>query len=313
MDQTADRPANIHFNNDRDRSRHHHDNHQTPRPTPCTPAGTENSSPFTRETADVTANNCFHNPSSSLGTGFYSPTSNESTDFHSPPINAGTLGCTPRLAEDTATILLGQCINENIAARGESEAAANFSAAATRNSGGDSGVVSTAAAAASNGSSGRSSSGKDHRNGNVTLQQQRGESDRHRPKESHNPSAAPSALPVDSVPVFAWGGREEATRMLAGGEGTTTGVAGRGGGTTTVLAAGVEGTATALASGEGATRTCAGVGGNTTTWEEGGTFPLLPESGATEIGNAGWSRMTVAMPTDHDGAFHGEHTGGGIA
>ena len=38
----------------------------------------------------------------------------------------------------------------------------------------------------------------------------------------------------------------------------------------------------------------------------GDTWSPLPERGATEIGNAGWSRMTIAMPGDHDGAFHGE-------
>lgn len=39
---------------------------------------------------------------------------------------------------------------------------------------------------------------------------------------------------------------------------------------------------------------------------EGDTWSSLPERGATEIGNAGWSRMTIAMPGDHDGALHGE-------
>lgn len=33
--------------------------------------------------------------------------------------------------------------------------------------------------------------------------------------------------------------------------------------------------------------------------------PPLPERRAAEVGAAGWSRMTVAMPTDHSGAFHG--------
>lgn len=40
--------------------------------------------------------------------------------------------------------------------------------------------------------------------------------------------------------------------------------------------------------------------------EEGWT--PLPERRAGETGGVGWSRMTVAMPRDHAGAFHGEAT-----
>lgn len=34
----------------------------------------------------------------------------------------------------------------------------------------------------------------------------------------------------------------------------------------------------------------------------------LPEKGLEEARGAGWNRMTVAMPRDHAGAFHGNCT-----
>lgn len=39
---------------------------------------------------------------------------------------------------------------------------------------------------------------------------------------------------------------------------------------------------------------------------DGGWAPL-PDRGAAHVGGAAWSRMTVAMPKDHGGAFHGEN------
>ena len=172
--------------------------------------------------------------------------------FHSPLQNVRTEGSRTQLsAENTTTILLGRCINENIITVGERDIVTGATVTTARERETEFSAAATAARSSNSSGGGGGSSLRDGQNGGRTLQKQWSESDRPQPREAH--TATVSAMTVDS---------------------TTTSFAGGGGGD---------------------------------------PWSPLPQNGAIEIGNVGWSRMTIAMPSDHDGALHGERSSGSIA
>ncbi|CAM9803841.1 unnamed protein product, partial [Laminaria digitata] len=114
--RTAKRLAEKNCNDDDDDDNHsyYHVNRQTHTPAPPQ-VRTENFTPLSRETTGTTTAMAFTGFAREGWHGISSYHGTSPGDFHSPLNNVGPEGSsTSLLAENTATILLGRCINENI-------------------------------------------------------------------------------------------------------------------------------------------------------------------------------------------------------